>query len=294
MRFTRRAMVLTALCAGALAALLSFRVLHAQQLQLAEKTKPVPVVVAARPIPARTVITPDLVREAIRPVAALPPNCAGSEEEVVGRVATVALAADEPIRREATAQQDASLGLAYAVPDGMRAVTVALDSIIGVAGFLKAGDHVDVVATFDTDRMSNTAVTRTVLQDVELLAIGPEVRPEEEKKAPGEKAARPKEQPNATLAVSPQDAEKLILAESTGRLRLTLRRAGEDLKVVLSGVKSDALVGARPSRPVAKQVVNRPAPRPQAPVVVADTRPREDNVETIRGTRKATVEVQSD
>jgi len=290
MRFTRRAMVLAALCAGALAALLSFRTLRAQESEVAAKTRPISVVVATQEIPARTVIEPGMVRETTSPVAALPPNCASSTQEVVGRVAITALAVDEPVQRAATVPQAASLGLAYAVPEGMRAVTVALDSIIGVAGFLKAGDHVDVVATFDMDRMSNAAVTKTVLQDVELLAIGPEVRPEDADTPSGKKAARPKEQPNATLAVKPADAEKLILAESTGKLRLTLRRAGEDLKVSLAGVRSDALVGARPARPEARPVASRPVAAPRPPVA-ARARPQEDKVETIRGTCKATVAV---
>jgi pilus assembly protein CpaB len=283
-------MVLAALCAGALAALLSFRTLRAQEMEVAAKTRPMLVVVATREIPARTLVTPDMVEETTRPVAALPPNCANSEQEVVGRVAISALAMNEPVQRAAITAQTASLGLAYAVPEGMRAVTVALDSIIGVAGFLKAGDHVDVVATFDMDRMSNAAVAKTVLQDVELLAIGPEVRPEEGQSATGKKGARPKEQPNATLAVTPADAEKLILAESTGKLRLTLRRAGEDLRVSLTGVRSDALIGARPPRPEARPVASRPVAAPRPPVA-ARARPQEDKVETIRGTCKATVAV---
>lgn len=229
-RFTRRAMVLAALCVGALAALLSYLFLQREQARAAEGTRPVSVVVATQEMPPRTVVEPGMVRETARPVGTLPANCASSVREVVGRVTVADLAAEEPVQRSAISPQTASLGLAYVVPEGMRAVTVALDSIIGVAGFLKAGDRVDVVATFAVERMSDVSVTKTVLQDVELLAIGPEVRPEEVGKPLAERAARPKEQPNATLAVVPEDAEKLILAESRGKLRLTLRRAGEDLK----------------------------------------------------------------
>jgi pilus assembly protein CpaB len=294
-RFTRRAMVLAALCAGALAALLSYALVQRQQAWAAQQTRPVSVVVAAREIPARTVIEPGMVYETIRPVATLPPNCASSAREAVGGVTTVAIAADEPIQRTAISRQSASLGLAHAVPEGMRAVTVALDSIIGVAGFLKAGDHVDVVATFDTDRFDRQAVTRTVLQDVELLAIGPDVAQQDAKRTTlvSSKTSRPKEEPNATLAVTPQDAEKLILAESTGRLRLTLRRAGEDLSLPLAGARSDVLVGSRPASPAPRRVVARPAPapQPQRPLAVAKAVPVADKVETIRGTSRSTVEV---
>lgn len=287
-RLTGRAMTLAALCVGALAALLSYMFLNREQSQAAEMTQPVSVVVATRELPARTVIEPWMVSETARPAAALPTNCASSVREVVGRVTLSPLAADEPVRRAGIAPQTASLGLAYVVPDGMRAVTVALDSIIGVAGFLKAGDHVDVVATFDLDGMGNAAVTRTVLQDVELLAIGPEVVPEEVGKPLGERAARPKEQPNATLAVKPGDAEKLILAESKGKLRLALRRAGDSSKLWLNGVSSGTLAGTRatPRTDVVRRVTEtrRSSPTP-------NVQPRVDSVETIRGTAKSMVAV---
>jgi pilus assembly protein CpaB len=284
-------MVLVALCAGALAALLSYRFLQQERVRASERTRPVPVVLATQDIPARTIIEPNMVSEATRSIATLPPNCASSLPEVVGRATTVALTVGEPIQRTDYSPEAVSLGLAYAVPQGMRAVTVALDSIIGVAGFLKPGDHVDVVATFDVGRFnfSNTAVTRTVLQDVELLAIGPDVRPEEINKPKGNRAAKPKEQPNATLAVSPADAEKLILAESTGRLRLTLRHAGEDRRLQLAGVRSEALMGSSASKPARKPA--RTAAAPSRPVVVAR---RAESVETIHGTHKSTVEVGAD
>ncbi len=281
-------MALAALCAGALAALLSYLFLNREQSQAAAMTMPVSVVVATRELPARTVIEPGMVSETTRPAAAVPANCAGSVQEVVGRVTLVPLATDEPVRRAAIAPQTASLGLAYVVPDGMRAVTVALDSVIGVAGFLKAGDHVDVLATFDLDGMSGTAVTRTVLQDVELLAIGPEVVPEEVGKPLGERAARPKEQPNATLAVRPEDAERLTLAESKGKLRLALRRSGDSAKLWLNGVSSGTLAGTRaaPRNDVIRRAsdTRRSSPTP-------NVRPRVDSVETIRGTAKSTVSV---
>jgi pilus assembly protein CpaB len=243
-KLTRRTIVLAALCAGLLAALLAYLFLNQEKVQAARMTEPVQVVITTQAIPARTVIEPSMVREATRPVATLPVNSATSVREVLGQVTVAALKADAPVERAAVAAPNASLGLAYIVPEGMRAVTVALDPIIGVAGFLKAGDHVDVLATFDVDKV---AVTKTVLQDVELLAIGPEVVPQQVK-SDNSNNARPKEQPNATLALYPGDAEKLILAESQGKLRLTLRPMGDAAKVVLAGIRSDSLIGISPSR----------------------------------------------
>jgi pilus assembly protein CpaB len=305
MKMTRRAVVLAALCAGLLAALLAYVFLQRQSVRAAEMSQPVTVVVAAQDIPARTMIEPGMVYETQKPVGALPANCAVSVREVMGRVTTAALATDEPVRRSVVSPLTASLGLAYVVPEGMRAVAVALDPIIGVAGFLKAGDRVDVLATFAVDKLS---VTKTVLQNVELLAIGPEVVPEETKGSASEKAGRPKEQPNATLAVTPQQAEKLILAEAEGKLRLVLRRAGDESWVSLQGVRIDALTGIRPGSTTKAAAAPAPAPRASAAPPPAWSVPRpfvssskveplsgvdESGVvvETIRGTKKTTVDV---
>jgi len=309
-KLTRRSVVLAALCAGALAALLAYFWLQGQRVRAAEMSEPVTVVVATQDIPVRTVIEPGMVRETQRPVGALPSNCAVSVREVLDGVTTAALAADEPVQRAAVAPRTAAMGLAYVVPMGMRAVTVAVDPIIGVAGFLKAGDRVDVLATFKVDKIS---LTKTVLQHVELLAIGAEVRPEEVDRPASEKAARPKQQPNATLAVTPEEAEKLILAESEGKLRLILRPAGDEMWVGLRGTRSDALIGVRPASTTAGRAAQpqpraTPAPPPPAwasgmpsPFVsrtgvetiagITGLPETGVEVETIRGARKTTVEV---
>jgi pilus assembly protein CpaB len=321
-KFGRRTVVLAALCAGLLAALLAYLFLNQERAQAARMTQPVQVVVAAQDIPARTVIEPGMVREATRPVGTLPTNTATSVSEVMGQVTLAALKSGRPIERAAVAFPSGSLGLAYVVPEGMRAVAVALDPIIGVAGFLKAGDHVDVLATFEVDKLG---VTKTVLQDVELLAIGPEIVPAETDK-PGTRDARPKEQPNAILALTPDNAEKLILAESQGKLRLTLRSKGDAGKVYLAGARSDTLIGVRPATTVAAA---SPAPRPSAKVmsvgytspaflggysssgpmssaagpqpvtfagrakISADDLASAVTVETVRGTQKTTVDVRA-
>jgi pilus assembly protein CpaB len=240
--FTRRAAVLAAMCAGLLAALLAYLFLERQKARAAELTQPVHVVIAKQDISARTVIESYMVEPAVRPVGTLPRNTASYVYEVVGKVAVSSLPAGQPIQRSQVAVKSAALGLAYVVPSDMRAVTVALDPIIGVAGFAKAGDRVDVLATFQVDKIS---VTKTVLQNVELLAVGPEVRPTEVRRTAGGPEG-PRERPNATLSVSPQQAEKLILAESRGKLRLALRPVDDDSLVALKGITTTQLIGIAP------------------------------------------------
>ncbi|MHB9106406.1 MAG: Flp pilus assembly protein CpaB [Armatimonadota bacterium] len=308
MRLSRMSIVLISLCVGLLAALLTYKYLIRERTRVAQKARLVTVVIATKPIAARTVIDPTAIGEKALPAATLPPNCATSMDEVIGQVAVSTLMEGEPIARNTVAPRTASLGLAYAVPEGQRAVAVALDPIIGVAGFLKPGDRVDVVATFTVDEIK---VTKTVLQDVTLLAIGPEVRPEQEVRTASTKTSRPQEQANATLAVTPTQAEKLILAEAGGRLRLTLRPADDRAIVILPGVRSDALIGTRPATPARSMAAPAPrsnppaahtagiarqsAPNPLPKRTTPPPQPRaSDTVQTIRGVQSTTVDVSED
>jgi len=236
---SRRMIFLAAVCAGLLAAVLVFLFVDAQKTRAEQLAARVPVVVAVQDIPARAIIEPSEVKISRQPVGMLPPDCAVSLEEVKGKVALEMIGAGEPIKRSKMSPRNASLGLAYVVKPDMRAVAVALDPIIGVAGFLKPGDRVDVLATFVVDEIS---VTKTVLQDVELLTLGGDAQPTEVASKAGQ-TAQARTQPNATLAVTPEQAERLILAESRGKLRLALRAVGDDSRVVLSGVTTVALIG---------------------------------------------------
>jgi pilus assembly protein CpaB len=304
MKLTRTSIVLASLCVGLLAALLTYQYLAREQARTNRLTQELPVVVTTKPIAARTIIEPSAVTVISMEAGKMPADSISSLDEVVGQVSLSYLSENEPVTRSAVARRTAALGLAYSVPVGQRAVAVALDPIIGVAGFLMPGDRVDVVATFTVDKLK---VTKTVLQDVTLLSIGVEVSPEEGKGAAADKAARPKEQPNATLAVTPEQAEKLILAEAWGKLRLTLRPADDRAIVSLTGIRSDVLIGTRP--PAAARTYTAPTPRQGSPVPSVSRVPARPSqpptrpvsrtprasdgfsVETIRGTQKTTIEV---
>ncbi|HEY3297498.1 MAG TPA: Flp pilus assembly protein CpaB, partial [Armatimonadota bacterium] len=131
--------------------------------------------------------------------------------------------------------------LAYVIPPFMRAVTVAVDPVVGVGGFLKAGDHVDVVATFV---QNDASVTKTVLQDVLLLAAGTDLNGTSNNP---NQAADQKPQGHATLAVMPPEAERLILADMRGKLRLTLRRPDDISFVSAKGVTGREVIGRVPA-----------------------------------------------
>jgi len=319
MTLTTKSLVLISLCAGLLAAILVYHYLTNEKSRVAQTTQRVWVVVTTRPIAARTLIEPTAVKAMALPAGTLPTNCATSLDEVVGQVAVASLAQGEPVPRKAIMPRDASLGLSFAVPSGMRAVAVSLDPISGVAGFLKPGDRVDVIATFTTEQLK---VTRTVLQDVALLAMGSEVRTTGGSSPVADKDAAPKNQPNAILVVSPDQAEKLILAEVDGRLRLTLRSVEDQGFVSLTGVRSDALTGIPISNPIPTNIAATPKHGSSTPAVLTTTtsrihpvatnsaaspspspassgqgssstaqKPDTERIETIRGTEKTIIEV---
>jgi len=236
---SRSRVLATALCLGLVTAILVYAFLKSQATRAGAQQS---VVAAREDIPARTIIKQGMVEIKSFPRSALPPASSENVESVVGSVALTPIEAGKPISLRQVAPKGAALGLSYAVPPFMRAVTVAVDPIIGVAGFLKPGDHVDVVATFDVNRGT---VTKTILQDVELLATGSQVVETEIDPSTG-KPAKPKSQPNATLSVTPRNAERLILADSKGELRLTLRPTDDRSFVVSKGITSRGMLGIVP------------------------------------------------
>ncbi len=126
-------------------------------------------------------------------------------------------------------------GLSAEVPNGMRAVSVGVDAIINVGGFVQPGDHVDVVATYNR---GERAYSETILQNVELLAVGQKIKA-------GERETIEQERKTATLIVTPDQAQLVTLAENQGRLRLVLRNPNDVVHEQLQETASKAPVTIR-------------------------------------------------
>ncbi len=203
------------------------------------------VVIAAKDIPAESVIAADAVTTAELPADRVPRNAARDAFEVVGKVTNVVLPTGTVIELGKLAKPGPAQGLAWTVSPGMRAVTVALDPVSGVAGFLKPGNRVDVLATLP---QGETTVGLTVLQDVRLLAIGPQAQrtTEEEPKEGAPAGPRAQEQPTATLEVTPEGAQDLVLADHKGDLRLALRAATDHAMAGMPSVTDWELTGLTP------------------------------------------------
>jgi pilus assembly protein CpaB len=338
MRLTPRVAVGIAVVCGALAALLVYVYLRSFQPKPAQappKPADVSVVVPVMDVPPNTVLTAEKLAMVKLPADQAPKTALRDPGEAVGGVSLTKLVAQKPILASQVMARGPGLGLAGIVPPGMRAVTVAVDPVTGVAGLLKAGDRVDVVATFEA---GENLVAKTILQDVELLALGAQTiaveGAVEEEPAPEAEAAPTKgkstkgapktepakgtgssktsardaktiQYPNATVAVTPEDALKLVVATQRGMIRLVLRPVGEhdyiptasqDLRQVV-GPAYTQIQQAEPAAPAAAAPTPQPAatiappPTPVAPRVAPAPRPvkQPPAVEVIRGSERERV-----
>ena len=278
MRLTRQSALLIALGCGAVAALLAYSYLkRATSAPTAGPPPPVKVIVAHEDLAVDTIIHSAMLAEDSVPPDKAPSDAVNELSEVDGSVALTKISAGKPIRRSQIGARTAALGLNFVVPPGMRAVTVATDPVSGVAGFLKPGNRVDVIATFEVGRET---VARTILQDVALLAIGTEAtraeEPQPQSEATDQKGAAPRApdkpadkpaakaadqriQATATLAVNPADAQRLILAAAKGKILLALRPANEREYAPLAAIDAYDVIGRRPPE------VNAGAPGVSAP-----------------------------
>jgi pilus assembly protein CpaB len=171
--------------------------------------------------------------------------------DLVGRVLLLPLATGELVVEHTLAAVGAGAGLTAKIPSGMRAISLRTDEVIGVSGFLTPGSYVDVLVTYHPSTTPDF-ITATVLQDARVLAAGQKTEPDPEGKATTTDVV--------TLLASPQDAEKLTLASSLGKLHFILRngvdRAESDKLVpqlVLSAETRE--VAPRPQRVIPRAAV---------------------------------------
>jgi len=242
------------------------------------------VVVAAKPLPVGVMIKPDDVKVLKVPAAQYPSGAFSKVEEVIDRPVVSNILLDEPIHAGRLAERGSGLGLAPIIPVGMRAVTVRVNEVVGVAGFVLPGMRVDVLVTGQPPE-SNGVVTTTVLQNILVLSAGQTIQPDSRGQAINA--------PTVTLLVTLQQAEILTLAGNEGRIQLVLRNTSDSSIEQTSGKSLRELYGRH--APAEEKPAPRPrmAPAPVAasappPVVLAPPPP--EQVVVIRGTQK-TVEV---
>ena len=185
------------------------------------KTETVPVVVAAHDIGRGTLVTPDLVTTREFPKDLVPEGAMNGLDEAIDRVAFHSLVRDETVLDTMLSAKHAKGGLAGIVPKGMRTFTIHTPQVAStVGGFILPGNKVDVLLTMSSNNANDStggAVTTTILQNVEILAV------DQRLDAPTENKVDPKNLQSVTLLVTPDQAAKLELGQNKGSLHLTLR-----------------------------------------------------------------------
>lgn len=220
------------------------------------------IVVAAEPLPIGTRITRSHVKLVAWPKSSAIPGAFESIDAIVGRGLTSSVLENEPISEARVAPTGSGAGLPPAIPPGMRAISVKVDEVVGVAGFVVPGTHVDVIVTIGARGM-HEQTSRVVVSNVTVLTAGTRYDQEEAKDG------KPIRSTVVTLLVKPEDAEKVALAESEGEILLTLRNPLDTSTVSTKGIKLGALIGqsepVEVRRAVAAVPVRREAPAAASP-----------------------------
>ncbi len=233
-----------------------------------------PVVVAKADIAPKTKMTAAMLKVVEVPDDYIQPGAVRDINKAVGVVAREQIAAGEQVTQRRLFIEGKSAGFSGIIPPGRRAVSVAVTEVSGVAGLVKAGDFVDVIVTFDPN-VAGAHLSQIVLQNLKVLATNRDT----ETGAAGDGVKKDGAgKTTVTLAVTPDDAARLAVADEKGKIRLALRPylPGEEAIVATVAVKPRDIVDA-PAAPVVS------AGPPAAPPV--------RGIEVIRGTKMEMIPV---
>jgi len=219
-------------------------------------------------------ITKDSVRVIEWPTAFAPANGISDANEVIGRGLVMPMIQNEPFLELKLAPKDAGTGLPPAIPPGLRAVSVKVNEVIGVAGYVLPGTHVDVLATVSPTQNSTDVTSKVILTNVLVLAAGTKIEQ-------GENDKKPIAVSVVTMLVDPEQAERLTLASTEGKIQLALRNPLDKTTPNTPGIKTKGLLGAQATtpraiaRPGTVVPVGGPLDLPTVEVIRGDKRARE-------------------
>ena len=287
-----------ALIFGVLAAVSVSRYLSSAQAYSKNMTK---VAVAKVPIPIGSKIIPEQIMVVQFPKESTPDGAYEGPEKLTGRVAVMNIAAREPITESRLAPEGTAAGLSAIIPEGYRAMTVKVDDAAGISGFIMPGTLVDVVVVIDPREGSamQDPISKIVLQNIKVLASGQNIdKPKDEREANSVKAV--------TLQVTPEQAEKLALAASEGKLQLVMRSQIDQGDEQTTGVNKRGLLAGERAMPAPEpgslkseqpkteaKPVRRAAPALKPATTTAAPAPQATpraSVEMIEGAKKRNVE----
>jgi pilus assembly protein CpaB len=266
--------LLLAILTGALSAAMVYRYLRDQQAALeaarnAAIGTTVDVAVAREPIPIGSRIEPQQLKLVRWPVDAEPDGAVHDPARIIGRIARISLDKHQPVIESHLVAEGTSL-LPLLIADGLRAMSVKVDEVTGVSGFITPNSRVDVLVSgyIDDGGSNREQRSKLVLQNITVVATGTSIEQRDDK---------PVEVPTVTLLVTPEDAERLTLAARQEPVRLALRGYRDEEDVTTPGVSTRQLFGQNGAVSAkASSVRRRPAPvAPSVEVLLGEERTRQ-------------------
>ncbi len=241
-----------------------------RRLKQASAVKPVEtkqIVVAALPLHLGTRLDASKLRMISWPAGEPVEGMITRIEDCQNRALITPVAENELILESKLASREAGAGLPATIPEGMRALSVAVNEVVGVAGFVTPGTMVDVLVTgriVGTGHGDQTNITRTILEQIRVLAAG--------QKFERDKEGKPQTVPVITLLVTPEDAAKLAMASTQGKIQLALRSTVDTKTVapppVLEAVLFAPWGGPAPRHSTAQKSAPPPPPPPYTVEVI--------------------------
>ncbi len=269
----RRPMVFVLLAglAAMLASVMVYSALKRRELEVQNAmSHNVQVVVAAMDLPLGTKIEPGEVKTARWSADSLPEGAYTDAGQVLGTYVKNSLVANEPIVRSKLFTGDKTAGvMPLLIPFGMRAVSVPVDEVSDVAGFVLPHTRVDVLVATQSEGAGDKAFSKVILQNVEVLAVAQEVE---------QKKDEPQIVKVVTLLVTPQESERLALASHSGTLRLAMRNYNDNKIVLTSGSDVAQMLRAYSLAPDVPVM----AVQPERHMAAAPHRPKPVEIEILR------------
>lgn len=258
-----------ALIVAAIATFGAYRYLQANSAPAKVVTRQ--VVVANVDIPEGAAIDRNQIVLASWPAPTVPVGAYSSLDSVVGRVTRVNVFTGEALVPGRLAPAGTGPGLELKIPPGQRAMAVRINDVAGISGLIQPNSRVDVMVTI-ADQATGKQVAKLFMENMRVLSVGTEIQ--------RDASGRPNTATTATLAVTPDEAERLAIAMNTGSIQLVLRGYGDPATISTRGANSaDVLQQLRGgatmpmSPPPAPRAAERPTPRPSAPAPVIIQRP---------------------
>jgi len=222
----------------------------------------------------------ELRREDLRavqwPSTAMPAGAFSNPDELVGRGVIQPMAMNEPFLPGKLASKEAGAGLPPVIQPGFRALSVRVNDVVGVAGYVLPGNRVDVVATLNPTQQPIDITSKVILTNVLVLAAGTKIERDAENNKPIAVSV-------VTLLVNPDEAERLTLASTEGKIQLALRNPLDQTAPATLGIKPAVLMGSA-AAPAVRRIagnarpqpqVNRPTPLPTVEIIRGDKRAHE-------------------